>query len=497
MNRRITIDPITRLEGHGKIEIFLDDKGNVAQTFFQIPELKGFETFCVGRPAEEMTLITPRICGVCPTAHHIASARALDALYGVEPPTAGHKARELLYNLFIFEDHILHFFFLGGPDFIVGPDAPPAHRNILGVAQKVGSEVAQGLLRVRREAREIMTMMAGRAIHPVFAVPGGVTKPVSAETVAALKRVASGLVDFAAFALEAFAKIVLENRSYVDLILSDAYTHKTHSMGLLDENNHVAFYRGHLRVVDPTGAEVALFDAADYFQHIGEHVEPWSYAKFPFLKRVGWQGFTEGAASGVFRVAPLARLNVSEGMATPLAQEHYERMYATLGGKPAHQTLAYHWARLIEALQAAERVRELSDDPEMASPDVRRLPQRPPDEGVGVVEAPRGTLIHHYKTDPRGILTSVNLIVASQHNAAPIQMSVRRAAEGAIRGGVVDEAILNRVEMAFRAYDPCNACATHSLPGEMPMSVIVRDQTGRTVRTLRRDINGAVSEDCP
>jgi len=494
VSRRITIDPITRLEGHGRIEILLDEAGDVAQAFFQVPELKGFETFCLGRPAEEMTLITPRICGVCPTAHHIASARALDALYGVEPPPAGIKARDLLYNLFLFEDHTLHFFFLGGPDFVVGPDAPAATRNVLGVAGRVGRETALRLLQVRREAREIMTRLAGRAIHPVFAVPGGVSKPVSPETQEALLRCAPGFVDFAAFALEAFGTLVLEEPESAAMLLSDPYVHRTHYMGLVDERGCVSFTRGRLRVVDPDGRETACFEPRDYADHIAEHVEPWSYAKFPFLRNPGWTGFQDGPASGVYRVAPLARLNVATGMATPRAQAEAERMFEVLGGKPVHHTLAQHWARLIEALQAAETVRALADDPELTSPEVRALPTRPPSEGVGVVEAPRGTLIHHYRTDPEGLLTYVNLVVASQHNAAPVQMSVRKAAEGAIRGGVVDEGILNRVEMAFRAYDPCNACATHALPGEMPLSVTVRDAAGRLVRSLRRGASGTVEE---
>ena len=486
MSQRITIDPITRLEGHGKIEIFLDDRGEVTRAYLQVPELRGFERFCVGRAAEEMPRITQRICGVCPTAHHMASTRALDDLYHVDPPPAAHRIRDLFYSLFMFEDHTLHFYFLGGPDFIVGPTAPAAERNVLGVIAKVGLEIGGKVIATRKEARGIMTEMAGKAIHPVFGIAGGVSKPMTKDLAARLQESAPGFVDFAAFSLQAFADIVLKNQAYVDTILADHYLHQTHYMGLVDEKRKVTFYRGRVRVVDPFGDEVAIFEPRDYLKYIAEHVEPWSYIKFPFLKAKGWKGFVDGPDSGLYRVAPLARLNVADGMATPRAQEHYEQMYATLGGKPAHNTLAFHWARLIEALQAAEVVEAISRDPELLDPNVRRLPTQAPDEGVGIVEAPRGTLIHHYKTDPNGILTGVNLMVATLHNSAPIQMSVERAAKGVIHGGKVDDGLLNMVEMAFRAYDPCFGCATHSLPGEMPLVARIHDNDGSVVRTITR-----------
>jgi F420-non-reducing hydrogenase large subunit len=466
MTQRITIDPITRLEGHGKIEIFLDDQGEVSNAYIQVPELRGFERFCLGRAAEEMPRITPRICGVCPTAHHMAATRALDALYHVDPPPSAHKVRELFYNLFMFEDHILHFYFLGGPDFIVGPWAPAAERNVVGVIGKVGLEIGGKVIAARKAARDIMVEMAGKAIHPVFGLPGGISKPMTKALVERVQQAAPGFVDFAAFSLQAFADIVLKNTAYVDTILADHYTHRTNYMGTVDKNGKVNFYRGDVRVVDPNGREILRFEPKDYLQHIAEHVEPWSYIKFPFLKRVGWKGFVDGEESGLYRVAPLARLNAADGMATPRAQEHYEQMFSVLGGKPAHQTLAMHWARLIEALQAAETVLALSKDPEILDPVVRRLPTDAPTEGVGIVEAPRGTLIHHYTTDERGILTAVNLMVATVHNAAPIQLSIQKAAKGVIHGGHVDQGLLNQVEMAFRAYDPCYGCATHSLPGD-------------------------------
>jgi F420-non-reducing hydrogenase large subunit len=257
-------------------------------------------------------------------------------------------------------------------------------------------------------------------------------------------------------------------------------------MGTVDPNGKVNFYRGQLRVIDPSGKRLHQFEPHEYLRYIAEHVEPWSYIKFPFLKQPGWKGFVDGPGSGLYRVAPLARLNVADGMATPRAQEHYEQLYATLGGKPVHSTLATHWARLIEALQAAETVEQLANDPEILNPVVRRLPEQAPTEGVGVVEAPRGTLIHHYATDPNGILTMVNLMVATVHNSAPIQMSIDKAARGVIHGGKVDDGLLNQIEMAFRAYDPCFGCATHSLPGEMPLRATIRDARGAVVTVLER-----------
>ena len=257
-------------------------------------------------------------------------------------------------------------------------------------------------------------------------------------------------------------------------------------MGLVDENNKVNFYDGMIRVVDPNGKEFAKFKAQEYLDHVREHVEPWSYVKFCYLKNVGWKGFTDGEDSGVYRVAPLARLNAADGMATPLAQEAYEKMYETLGGKPVHSTLAFHWARLIEALYASERVLELARDPGLTPSDIVNLPTATPKEGIGVVEAPRGTVFHHYQTDEKGILTKVNLIVATTNNAAPINMSVEKAAKSLIHKGEVSDGLLNMVEMAFRAYDPCHACATHSLPGQMPLEINIYDSNRNIRQKLRR-----------
>ncbi|MFH1653782.1 MAG: Ni/Fe hydrogenase subunit alpha, partial [Pseudomonadota bacterium] len=468
MGKKISIDPITRLEGHGKIDIFLNDEGDVENAYLQVPEFRGFEKFCEGRAAEEMPTLTQKICGVCPTAHHTASSKALDALFNVTPPVAAKKIRELMYNAFMFEDHLLHFYILGGPDFILGEDAPPAERNIFGVIKKVGVETGKKVIDIRKRVRSINATIAGSPLYPVNGLPGGVTKSLTKAELKEISSITRDALEFAKFTLKTFDEIVLKNKKYLDLITGDIYYNETYYMGLVDENNKVTFYDGKVRVVRPDGKEFLKFEGKDYLKHLEECVVPWSYMKMLYLKKVGWKGFVDGKDSGIYRVAPLARLNAADGMATPLAQIEYERMYAALGKKPAHNTLAYHWARLIEVVYAAERMNELASDPELTDPNVRTIPTEIPKEGVGVCEAPRGTLFHHYQTDERGILQKVNLLVATQNNAAAICMSIAKAAKSLIKKGKVSDTLLNMVEMAFRAYDPCLACATHSLPGEMP-----------------------------
>ncbi|MHB8900561.1 MAG: Ni/Fe hydrogenase subunit alpha [Thermoguttaceae bacterium] len=487
--KRISIDPITRLEGHGKIDIFLNDDGDVANCYLQIPELRGFEKFCVGRPAEDMPNLTNRICGVCPEAHHMAATKALDALWSVDPPSAAKKLREMFYSIFYATDHTTHFYALGGPDFVVGPDAPPAERNVLGVIKKVGMDVAGKVLKMRRDGHNLIKMLGGRPVHPNWGLPGGVSRGINEEQRKEIEARGREAIEFAKFSLQVFDDIVLKNSAYVDLITGGIYTHQTYNMGTVDANNKVNFYDGKIRVVGPDGKELVKYDAKDYQKHIAERVEPWSYLKFPYLKAVGWKGFVDGKDSGVYKCTPLSRLNAADGMATPLAQEQYERMYSTLGGKPVHHTLATHWARLVELLYATERWVELATDKEITSDNFRTIPTETPREGIGCVEAPRGTLTHHYVTDERGILTHVNLIVGTTNNNAPICMSVKKAAEGLIKKGKVSEGLLNMVEMAFRAYDPCFGCATHSLPGQMPLEVTLRGPGGDVIEKLQQYVD--------
>jgi F420-non-reducing hydrogenase large subunit len=485
--KQITIDPITRLEGHGKIEIFLNDDGEVENVYFQVPELRGFEKFCEGRPIEDISQIVTKICGVCPGCHHMAAGKAADMVFGVEPTPTAKKIRELFYMAHFVHSHIAHFYALGAPDFVVGLDAPKAERNILGVIGKVGKEIGTEVIKQRRKAQEIQALLGGHQTHVVLNVPGGVRKGLNEEQRKDIVETAKGFVEFSKFSMKIFNDLVLANQQYVDLILNGPYSLNIHSMGLVDDKNKVNFYDGKVRVVDTQGKELYKYSPVEYRDFIAERVESWSYLKFPYLKKIGWKGFVEGQDSGVYQATPLSRLNAADGMATPVAQQEYERMYSTLGGKPVNATLAMHWARLIELIYAAEHCLELASDTEITGTDLRTKIEKVPTEGVGIVEAQRGTLTHHYWTDERGIVTKANLIVGTTNNHAAISMSIKKAAQGLIKKGVqVDDKILNMVEMAFRAYDPCFSCATHHLPGQMPMTVNFRDSQGNITRSVSR-----------
>jgi F420-non-reducing hydrogenase large subunit len=483
--REIVIDPITRLEGHGKITIFLNDAGNVENAYFQVPELRGFERFCEGRKAEDLPIITTRICGVCPVAHHMAGAKAVDAAFNAEITEPAKKLRELEYCGYFIYDHILHFYFLGGPDFVVGPDAPAAKRNILGVIEKVGLDIAGEVIKHRAYGQKITGIIGGRPTHPVSALPGGMAKALNEEERQDIEDMLKSCHEFAKFSLKIFDDIVLKNADYVNLITSDPYNLKTYYMGTVDKNNKVNFYDGKVRVVDTQGKEFVKFGPSEYLDVIEEHVEPWTYVKMPYLKKLGWRGFVDGPETSLYRVGPLGRLNASDGMATPVAQAEYERMYKTLGGKPVHATLAFHWARLIELMYATERGLELIKDKDITSKDLRSELGKP-GEGVGIVEAARGTLIHHYQLDENALAKKVNLVVATTHNAPGICMSIKNAAQGIIKNGVVNDGLLNMVEMAFRAYDPCWACATHFAIGEMPLEVNIFNSDQKLLKTIRR-----------
>lgn len=484
MAKRVTINPITRLEGHGKIEIFLNDEGNVEHAYLQIPELRGFEKFCEGRPAEEMPQITSRICGVCPESHHMAATKALDALWNVEPPRSAKKLRELMYCAHIIHSHSAHFYALSAPDFVVGPGADKKDRNILGLIAKVGLDAGKKVITHRAYAQQIQAIIGGKATHPSCGLPGGLSKPLSEEDRQEIEKMALSLLEYAQFNLKVFDEYVLKNKEYVELILSDTFSINPYSMGMVDENNKLNLYDGKVRIVDPDGNEFAKFEAKDYYDHFAEHVEAWTYLKFPYLKKVGWKGLVEGKDNGLIMVAPLGRLNAADGMATPKAQEAYEQMYDVLGGKPGKATLAHNWARLIEILFAAERLLELVKDEEITDPNIRTIPTETPTEGIGIVEAPRGTLMHHYITDEKGLIKKANLVVASGHNNGCMNIAVDKAAKGLIKNGKVDEQAKNMVEMAFRAYDPCFACATHTLPGGLPLIINIYDLQGNKIKEL-------------
>lgn len=486
--KRITIDPITRLEGHGKIEIFLNGDGEVSNVYFQVPELRGFEKFCEGRPVEELPYIVTKICGVCPGCHHMASGKAVDAVYGVTPPPTARKLRELCYMAHFVHSHIAHFYALAAPDFVVGPDAPKDQRNILGVIGKVGLEIGKEVIKQRRIAQEIQALLGGHQTQIMMNIPGGVRKGLTEEERDDIVEKAKGFVEFSQFSLKIFKDVVLSNKEYVDIILHGPYTLKLHSMGLVDDKNHVNFYDGKIRVVDTNGDELYKYAPVDYREYIAEHVEPWSYLKFPYLKKIGWKGLIDGQDSGIYHATPLSRLNAADGMATPLAQKEYTRMYGVLGWKPVHNTLAMHWARLIELLYASEHCLELAMDPDITGKELRTPVTSIVGEGVDTVEAQRGTLTHHYWTDDKGIVTKVNIIVGTTNNNAAINMSIKKAAQGLIKKDVeVTDGILNMIEMAFRAYDPCFSCATHSLPGDMPLTVEIRDEEGELLQRISRN----------
>jgi len=493
---RITIDPVTRIEGHGRVEIFLDDSGEVATAYFVVPELRGFEQLCVGRPVEEMPGLTSRVCGLCPEAHHMASAKALDELFGVEPTPAARTIRELLYTAFVISNHATHFFALAGPDLLMSDEVPADERSLFGVLRRLGPELARRVLGSRVHNHEVIEMLGGRRIHPVAALPGGWSRRITEEMRERVLEVAHENVTFALDCLELYQEDVFRRRDHFELLKSDAFTQPTHSMGTVDAAGRLGFYEGTLRVVDPAGSEVLRFPPGEYDRHIAEHIEPWTYIKLPHLRAAGWHGLTGDPAAGVIAVGPLARLNVSDTLSTPRANEAFNTMYETLGDRrpdgrhgPIHHRLATHWARLVEQLHAAERMVELASARELTDHEVRApVPDKPvATEAVGSVEAPRGTLIHHYRTDDDGIVTGVNLIVATTINHAAIALSVTAAARALItRETGITESALNRIEMAIRAHDPCLACATHSLPGGMPLEVVIRDASGTPVETVRR-----------
>jgi len=478
MHKTITLAPVTRIEGHAKVTIQLDDAGNVADTQVNVVELRGFEKFCIGRPVEELPRIVTSICGVCPWSHHLASAKANDAVFGVTPPPAGRKLRELCNAIAYTEEHILHFFFLSGPDFVMGPDADYAVRNVIGIAQ-ANPQIGQQVVRNRHLGAKMLNIISGKSIHPVTAVPGGFSKPLTEEERQQVLPMAKEVLEFAKFAM-AFAK---ENilPKYMDAIKTLAVI-QTGFMGTVADDGAMNLYDGKLRLMKPDGTYTD-FAYDQYDQFIGEKVLPWSYLKFPYAKSWG-EGFDMDLAApkGIYRTNTLARMNVCDRLSTPLAQAEFEAFRKAFG-RPAQPTLLYHYCRLIELLHNAELAVELLNDPQITSKETRVRVTPRAARGVGCVEAPRGTLIHDYQTDAEGLVTNVNLIVGTTHNNAPINMSVKQAARSLIKEGKYDQGILNRVEMAIRAYDPCLSCATHALDGTLAVKVQIVDHKGAVVST--------------
>lgn len=480
--RTIVIQPVSRIEGHAKVTIKLDDSGNVDDAMVNVVELRGFEKFCVGRPVEEMPRITTSICGVCPWSHHLASAKACDAVFGVDIPPAAKKLRTLGNSLAYLEEHTLHFFFLAGPDFVMGPGADYAVRNVFGIA-KANPEIGKAVVHGRHLAARMLEIVAVKPIHPVAAVPGGFSRPLRAEDVAKLKPMATELLEFAKFSI-GFAKKDIFPK-YLDAVQTLGVI-RTGFLGTVKNDGGpgkaLDLYDGELRLMDADGT-FEDFPAGNYTDHIAEHVEPWSYLKFPYMKKAGKISMDLNNPIGIYRTNTLARINVCDYIDTPLAQAELEEFRKAFG-RPAQATLLYHWARLIELVYNAENVMRLLDDPELTSTDVRKKVVPRAARGVGCVEAPRGTLIHDYETDANGILTNVNLIVGTTHNNAPINMSVKQTAKDLIKNGVYDEEVLNKVEMSIRAYDPCLSCATHSFDGTLAVKIAIVDSKGETIGTL-------------
>jgi NAD-reducing hydrogenase large subunit len=475
--QQITIEPVTRIEGHAKVTIHLNEQGGVDQAIFHVNEFRGFEKFCEGRMYFEMPMITPRICGICPVSHHLAAAKACDEVVGAPPPRPAQLLRELMHMGQVIQSHGMHFFELAGPDLLLGFDADPAIRNVVGLIQ-ANPDLAVKAVNLRKYGQEIIRTLGGRKIHPNFAIPGGVNKALKADERDAILSGVDAAIGTIQVGLTVIKDWVAQNLEDVNkfAVFSTGY------MGLVTPEDGLELYNGPCRLIDATGKLLEKFDGRNYLNYIAEHVEDWSYLKFPYYKKMGWP-------DGVYRVGPLGRLNVAQKTGTPLADEELKQFKALNDGKPVENTLFYHYARLIEALFAAEKVRQLLDDPDILSQDILNTRQEFKGEGVGVIEAPRGTLFHHYWTDSQGQLKRVNLIVATGHNNWAMSKAVDSVAKTYIHGqngNKIDEGLLNRVEAAIRAYDPCLSCSTHAI-GQMPMIIEVVDAAGVVVNTLRRD----------
>ncbi|MDT8381091.1 MAG: Ni/Fe hydrogenase subunit alpha [Brevefilum sp.] len=471
---KITIEPVTRIEGHAKVTIHMNDNGTVDHAYFHVNEFRGFEKFCEGRMVFEMPQITPRICGICPVSHHLAAAKAGDAVMGVEPPPTASLLRELMHMGQIIQSHGMHFFELAGPDLILGFDADPAIRNIVGL---IGAdpELTLRAVELRKFGQDVIFQVGGRRIHPNFAVPGGVNHSLTQEK---RDHMLAGLDKAQETTLIGIQIIKDWAEANMEDIEKFAVFH-TGYFGLVTPENGLELYDGKIRLVDREGKQLECFDAQDYLDVVSEHVEDWSYLKFPYYKKMGWP-------DGVYRVGPLGRLNAIDKIDTPLAQKEFEVYRQINNGKPVFQTLYYHYARLIETLFAVERTRELLHHPDILGRDILNKKFNFKGEGVGVIEAPRGTLFHHYKAKPSGQLEKVNLIVSTGHNNWAMSEAVDSVAKTYVKGPDVQEGMLNRVEAAIRAYDPCLSCSTHAV-GQMPIKIDVHNSRGEITQTLKRD----------
>ena len=471
--QKITIEPVTRIEGHAKVTIHMKDDGTVEHAYFHVNEFRGFEKFCEGRMVFEMQQITPRICGICPVSHHLAAAKATDDAMGSPPPRPANLLRELMHMGQVIQSHGMHFFELAGPDLLLGFDADPAIRNVVGLIQ-ADPNLTLRAVRLRKFGQEIIGVLGERSIHPIFAIPGGVNKTLSLvdrdkllaqidDNIETIKVGLKIIKDWAAANMDDINKFAVFPTGY---------------FGLVTPENGLEFYDGQIRLKGRDGQELEKFDGRNYLDHIAEHVEDWSYLKFPYYKKLG---FPEGA----YRVGPLGRINLVEKIDTPLANAELKIFKALNNGLPVENTLYYHYARLIETMFAAERARILLEDPDILSNDILNTCTDVKEQGIGIIEAPRGTLIHHYWMKPTGQLTKVNLIVSTGHNNYAMSTAVDSVAKTYVKGPNITEGMLNRVEAAIRAHDPCLSCSTHAI-GKMPIELDVFDSQGKLAQILKR-----------
>lgn len=472
--QKITIEPVTRIEGHAKVTIHMKDDNTVDHAYMHVNEFRGFEKFCEGRLYFEMPQITPRICGICPVSHHLAAAKASDALTGQTPPRPASLLRELMHMGQVIQSHGMHFFELAGPDLLLGFDAAPEMRNVVGLIG-ANPELTVKAVQLRKFGQEIIKTLGGRKIHPVFAVPGGVNKALTIEERDNILKGVDAAVDTLKIGLQIMKDWAAKNMEDINKFA----VFPTGYFGLTTPENGLELYDGDIRLISREGKPLEKFPVANYLDHIAEHVEPWSYLKFPYYKKLGYPG-------GVYRVGPLGRLNLAEKIDTPLANEELKVFKSLNGGKMVENTLYYHYARLIEALFAAERVRVLCEDKDITSTDILNTRKNYTGHGVGVIEAPRGTLIHDYTADENGKLLKVNLIVSTGHNNWAMTTAVDSVAKTYVKGPDVHEGMLNRVEAAIRAYDPCLSCSTHAV-GQMPIQVDFIAPDGTMIKTLKRD----------
>lgn len=474
MTKTITIDPVTRIEGHAKITIELDDHGNVSDAHFHVTQVRGFEKFCEGRPFEEMPSLMARICGICPVSHLIASATACDALMAVRIPETAANLRRIMNLAQIIQSHALSFFYLSSPDLLLGMDGDPAQRNLVGVLQE-NPDMARDGIRLRQFGQRIIESLGGKRIHPGWIVPGGVSEPLDPKKRDTILAAIPEILAIAERTLRWFKPMMEKYRKEISIFAN----FPSLFMGLVDDQGYLNFYGGKLRIVDETGKIVAdNLSAADYPNFIGEAVEPWSYLKSAYYKPHGYP-------DGIYRVGPLARLNVIDGFNTRRAYEEWAE-FRELRRGAILSSFYYHYARLIEILYGVERIQQLLDDPNILNTHVRAFAQPNRHEGVGVAEAPRGTLFHHYKIDENGRMQWVNLIIATGQNNLAMNRGVLQVARQFIKGEHIEEGALNRVEAVIRAFDPCLSCSTHAV-GQMPLDIQLIRADGVLVDRVMRN----------